>query len=98
MQNENEGDYPEHDESGTLRPPEVEATPQVPSSTASIAEPASIVSPIEQHLQYKRRILTQGHLSEIGEEPNILSTEQNLGNSVEPEISRISSNASYSGM
>mmetsp|Transcript_43656 Transcript_43656/g.57844 ORF Transcript_43656/g.57844 Transcript_43656/m.57844 type:complete len:120 (+) Transcript_43656:889-1248(+) len=77
------------------RHPPSQPTPQQPSSTnTSVVEPVTTI-PIEEHLQQKQRILTQGHLSEIGEEPiNVLSTEQNVQPSVERDISRISSNHS----
>ena len=62
-------------------------------------EPLSALPPIELKLQQKQQQFTQGHLSEIGEEPgNVLSTDINASPSVEPEISRISSNQSASGL
>ena len=52
-------------------------------------------------MEQKQRLLTSqpGQLSEIGEEPiNILSTEQGVSPSVEPEISRISSSHNISDL
>lgn len=70
----------------------------MPSSTGSVIDSCSVI-PLNEQLLHKQRLLTQGpgNLSEIGEEPgNVLSTTRDGAPSVEPEISRISSNENSS--